>query len=433
MKIPFPEDGRTEFKQAWSPTAKKTIIAFANGSGGIVYFGVADDGEVVGCDHDSVERAIMAFARSGVEPPMHRLIRVEQLKIDNKPVTVAYILPGTQVPYSFKGKVFDQDGVFIRIGGQTVAAKLDEVFELIRRGDRRNWEARPASNQSLTFTSATQIIEREHLRCDQNNWLGYGLLDENRVFTNLAHLLSDQNPTVIRLNFFRADGTFEHSETESGSVLRQMINLRRKLNDINPAFIDKNTSSQTRSEKHPWPPVALREALTNCIAHRDYDSEIDAAINIFQNNVSFLTPGGLPPKITLEEALLPGWSFCRNQRLAELFNRLGWMEKVGSGFADIFQAYAGFNQQPLVKHVGRSFVIELPRTEINQSTATREDIVLSILSENIKGSSRTELEKRLGLGRTTVLNLLKKMEQLGLIIKQGENRNTRYRLANRES
>lgn len=109
------------------------------------------------------------------------------------------------------------------------------------------------------------------------------------------------------------------------------------------------------------------------------------------------------------------------------------MEKVGSGFSDIFQAYAGFNQQPLVKHVGRSFVIELPRTEINQSTATREDIVLSILSENIKGLSRTELEKRLGLGRTTVLNLLKKMEQLGLIIKQGENRNTRYRLASRES
>ena len=428
MKIPFPEDGRTEFKQEWSSTAKKTIIAFANGSGGLIYFGVANDGEVVGCDHDSTERAVMSFARSGVEPSLTGLVQVELQTIDKKHVTVVYVLPGTQVPYRFKGKRIDENGVFIRIGGQTVPANLDEIFELIRRGDQCNWEERPAANQSLTFKTATEILNEGSIPFGEETWLGYGLLNKERLYTNLAYLLSDQNPSLIRLNFYRANGTFEHSDTEEGSILRQMITLRRKLNDLNSPFIEKNTSSQSRSETHPWPIVALREALTNSIAHRDYESPVVAAINLYQNSISFMTPGGLPPQITLEEALLPGWSFCRNQRLAELFARLQWMEKVGSGFPDIFQAYAGFTQQPTVKHVGRSFMIELPRIVFNKTVTSREDQILSVLAEHPKGLSRLEIEMRLNLSRSTTLNTLKKLEQSGKIVKQGTNRDTIYLL-----
>ncbi len=216
---------------------------------------VTDVGEVVGCDHDEVERAVMSFARSGIGPSLQRLVRVEQIRIGNKPVTVAYVLPGTRVPYSFKGKVFDQGGVFTRMGGQTVATTLDEVFELIRHGDHRAREARLAANQTLSFESATGIIEEAGLRFDRNSWIGYGLLDENRHFTNLTYLLSDQNISVIRLNFYRADGSFEHSESEVCSVLGQMVNLW----GINPPFIDKNSFSQTRRETYRWPPIAACE------------------------------------------------------------------------------------------------------------------------------------------------------------------------------
>ncbi len=290
MNIPFPEDEHTVFKQGWCPEAQETLIAFANGSGGVICFGVAEDGEVLGCDHDDVLRAVMSFARKDVEPTLLGLVRTRALRIGGRPVTVAHILPGAEVPYGLKGKVLDQGGVFIRLGGETVAATLDEVFELIRRGDRRSWETRPAAGQSLTFTSAATIMAS----FDQESLLG-----EDRLFTNLAALLSDQNQTAARLNFFRSEGTLEISETESGSVIRQMIRLRRRLDGINPPFID--------SQAHPWPPAAPWEALACAMAHRDYDSGVDLAINVFQGQHLF--PGawrtslqsharrGAPPRV----------------------------------------------------------------------------------------------------------------------------------------
>lgn len=426
MKIPLPEDGRTEFQQEWNPSVKKTIIAFANGSGGLIFFGVAKDGEVVGSDHDSTEHAVMSFARSGVEPELTGLVRVELRTIDRKPVTVAYVLPGTELPYRLKGKPFDDDAVFIRMGGQTVPAGLDEIFDLIRRGDRRNWEERPAANQSLTFRTATEILSEAGVPFGEETWSQYGLLNQERLYTNLACLLSDQNPHHIRLNFYWADGAFEHSDMEEGSVLRQMLSLRRKLDDLNSPFVEKNTSSQARRETHPWPVGVLHCGLANLIAHRDYESPVDAAINVFQNNISFMTPGGLPPQVTLEEVLLPGWSFCRNQRLAELFARLRWLEKVGSGFPDLFQAYAGFTQQPTVKHVGRSFLIELPRVEFSKTVLSRDDQLLGVLAEHPEGLSRLEIDMRLNLSRSTTLNTLKKLELSGRIVRQGENRDTLY-------
>ena len=66
MRIDQPEGQKLEYKLKWSDTAKKTMIAFANDLGGLLLFGVADDGEIVGCKYDEVERQVMTFAREGV-------------------------------------------------------------------------------------------------------------------------------------------------------------------------------------------------------------------------------------------------------------------------------------------------------------------------------------------------------------------------------
>ena len=68
MKLSKPEGQTLEYKQEWCDTAKKTMIAFANDLDGILLIGVADDGEVVGCNFDQVERSVRSFARDGVEP-----------------------------------------------------------------------------------------------------------------------------------------------------------------------------------------------------------------------------------------------------------------------------------------------------------------------------------------------------------------------------
>lgn len=52
MKLSKPEGQTLEYQQEWSDVVERTVIAFANGFGGILQIGVADDGEVVGCNYD---------------------------------------------------------------------------------------------------------------------------------------------------------------------------------------------------------------------------------------------------------------------------------------------------------------------------------------------------------------------------------------------
>ena len=425
MRLERSEGQNTEFKVMWCDSAKKTLIAFANDSGGILYFGVADDGEPKGCDFDKTVRAVMQFARDGIEPPMNGLVHVEKKTLEGKTLALAVVEPGPMRPYGFKGKLLSKGGVYIRMGGQTVAATLEEVLELVRRGNPRNWEARACGWPDLTFKSASEFLKAHGIPFDKVNWPGLGVYDSNRLFTNLALLLSDQNTSKIVLNIFRQDGSLQQSQEEGGPILDQVLRLRAALDEANVPILDKNTGRQARETRYPWPKIAVREALTNCVAHRDYSSPLQSAINIGPDKIAFLTVGGLPPELTPEEALMPGATFCRNPMLADLFRKLGWTEKAGTRFSDIFRAYAHYPQRPILRNVGRTLLLELPRVE-NFEGVSQEDRVVDFLSDAPTGRSRQEIEDFLGVSRPTVLKLLGKLKASGRVSTIGNARSLRY-------
>ena len=138
MRIDQPEGQKLEYKLKWSDTAKKTKIAFANDLGGLLLFGVADDGEIVGCNYDEVERQVMTFAREGVEPSMVDLVIIQKKQFGDKVIASVIISTGQAKPYSFRGKTLTNGGVYIRLGGQTVAATLDEIFNIVQRSGTRS-------------------------------------------------------------------------------------------------------------------------------------------------------------------------------------------------------------------------------------------------------------------------------------------------------
>ena len=426
VAIPDTESQTVEFKKEWTETVKKTMIAFANGYGGTIFFGVDDRGKICGIDFDPLERSVFSFARSGVEPSIENLISVTAQKIDGKTVAVVKIESGIYKPYAFKGKRWDNNGVFIRVGSYTVPAKQEEIIALVRASDPRPWETRPYLSSELTFESAAKIFKEKHIAFSKNHFLGMGLLDAKRCYTNLAYLISDQNAANININFFTGtDNTLIKRVEETGSLLYQMVAIREELDRVNTPFIDKNTTDQSRKDIYPWPQISIREALTNCLAHRDYDSPLQSAINIFQDRIEYLTIGGLPSEISLEEALLPGFSYCRNQRLAELFHTLGWMEKAGSGFSDIFLGYKNSELKPKLETINRTFKIELPKIVPNLTIETK---ILLMLQRGPQ--SRSVIEKSLNISRVSTTNELNKLIAEEKVIKEGKGRNTKYALKN---
>ena len=88
-----------------------------------------------------------------------------------------------------------------------------------------------------------------------------------------------------------------------------------------------------RDERLELPPDALREALVNAIAHRDYRSTANVQVYVFHDRIEIVSPGGLPAGMREED--LGVKSVPRNPLLFGMFYRMGMVERVGSGIKRI--------------------------------------------------------------------------------------------------
>ena len=96
---------------------------------------------------------------------------------------------------------------------------------------------------------------------------------------------------------------------------------------LNLAFEIK---SKRRVEKLEIPEVALREAVVNAVAHRDYSEKgATVMIEIFNDRLEISNPGGLPKGLDKKD--FGKRTLARNPLLASLLNRVGYIEKLGTG------------------------------------------------------------------------------------------------------
>lgn len=114
------ETDTTEFKEDLSGEFHETIVAFANGSGGLLLLGIADDGRVKGFkpkSEDQIQNTI-----NGNLDPIPK-VSVSEIELDGKPITLVSVSEGKDKPYSHR-----ELGVYVRSGGSDL------------RGTRSDWE-----------------------------------------------------------------------------------------------------------------------------------------------------------------------------------------------------------------------------------------------------------------------------------------------------
>ena len=120
----------------------KTVVAFANGKGGRILFGVADDRTVHGIANDKVYAEMDAIVNSisdACSPHIPIDAGIENL--DGKSVIVIAILAGSQPPYYIKAEG-DKDGVYIRVGATTQRADDSTRRELALLSEGRKFRCR---------------------------------------------------------------------------------------------------------------------------------------------------------------------------------------------------------------------------------------------------------------------------------------------------
>ena len=102
-----------------------------------------------------------------------------------------------------------------------------------------------------------------------------------------------------------------------------------------------------RHERLELPEGAIREALVNAIAHRDYRSSANVQMYLFHDRLEIVTPGGLPAG--MREVDLGVKSVPRNRLLFNMFHRMGVVEQIGSGIRRIRQECLDYGvAEPLI-------------------------------------------------------------------------------------
>ncbi|OPY86291.1 MAG: hypothetical protein A4E72_01711 [Syntrophus sp. PtaU1.Bin208] len=130
------------------------------------------------------------------------------------------------------------------------------------------------------------------------------------------------------------------------------------LSKINVEYIIKHVKREERPE---LPEEALREAVVNALAHRDYRSTANVQVYIFKDRVEIVSPGGLPAGMT--EADLGIKSIPRNPLLFGMLHRMEAVEHIGSGIKRIRNLCREYGvAEPRIEVAEHWFTVIFPRT-----------------------------------------------------------------------
>lgn len=424
----FFENANTELKEIYVSDIKKEVIAFANSDGGTIYIGVSNNGNVVGLeDTDSVMNQTASSLKDGIKPDVMPFVKISDVFIDNKRIVKIDVVQGTNKPYYLSEKGLKPSGVYVRKGASSQPVSDDAIRELIVQTNGKSYEICRSMNQELSFASFAEQMKGRNIECGEAQFKTLRLIGEDNLYTNLALLLSDQCEHTLKLAVFQGTdkAVFRDRKEFSGSVLKQLEEIFSVIDLYNKT--KSSINGLHRIDKRDYSEEVIREALLNCIVHRDYSFSGSTLINIYDDRIEFVSLGGLVKGLTLE-AIHMGVSQSRNPNLAAVFYRMNLIESYGTGIGKIYRAYKGLSKQPIFETADGAFRLTIPNmNETNTLTPLSDfsELIIDYIKNN--GSiKRSEAEKLTGLKTTAAHNLLKKLCADNRIAVVGSGRNTKF-------
>lgn len=451
-EVLFGLEGDVEFKERLGTTidVARTVVAFANGRGGRMVFGVVDEPRrIVGVDPDGVyelERTVANIIAHRCTPAIRPEITLE--RSGEVLVLIVTVYPGPDKPYHLKGES-TETGTFIRIGSTNRQADRATVLQLTREAWNVPLDEMPvddAGPDALDRVQVAAFLEgRSRLRgqsggpADDNalQKLGAAKHTPGRGLTptTAGVLFFGREPQAFfphaRVRCARFDGmdmcVFLDQAEIGGTLPDQIVGA--------VAFVARNTRLHgalrgvRREDRPQFPPEVVREALANAVAHRDYAiAGADVRVAVFDDLIEVTSPGLLPPGITLGR-LGDGASEARNPTLAALLRDAGYAEQWGRGTRLMIDGMRAWGlPAPRFEEVDRSFRVTLPGPAAGADRLnTRQQRALQLAAG--QGAFRkADYVALVDVSPMTAHKDLKGLVDLGLLRVGGKGPATRYRL-----
>lgn len=343
----------------------KTLIGYANDKGGTLFVGVSNDGEAFGIDLEEIDKTKRLISR----------------------VNDRHIFPHIKISYMMRSVDTEAEHFVLAVkvmpAESVIRYREGDYNETVYiKGDGNATPATPATPEEIISLSKRKYgvdNETSETEYQEKMWSEYtSLCKEYRQDQSVPSIKELQNEEIVSKDGYVKSGflmfadDYKNDDTmiccrlwksknKTGVVL-DSSRLRGSLAKVFEEalkFIERNTKTGWlktktggREEVRSYPKEAIREALVNAIAHRDYSisgTQID--VDIYLDRIEIVSPGSwLLPKEYDEYPAGSIPSIRRNSIIAACLDVANLMERGGTGFQTMIEAYRNSPEdiQPVV-------------------------------------------------------------------------------------
>lgn len=436
------ESQNIEFKVTWRDEYLKWICGFANAYGGTIFIGKDDSGNVV--DLRDAKKLLEEIPNK-VRDILGILVDVNLHQTDQGKF-IEILVEQYPYPVNYKGQYHYRSGSTKQ---ELKGAALDK-FLLQKKGKR--WDGVPVPNVSVNdFKQETfdffrkrafrsQRIDEESL-ADSNEHLIENLqLKEGKFIKRASILLFHPNPekyitgAYIKIGFFESDSDLRFQDEIHGNLFEQ---IEKTTELLFTKYIKALISYEglNRVETYEYPKEAIREALLNAVAHKDYLGGIPIQISVYNDKLMIWNEGQLPENWTVKNLLEKHASRPYNPDIANALFRSGYIESWGRGTIKIINECkkAGI-PEPVFTYDSSDISVEFRKDIYDekylQSLQLNERQVKAVLYLKEKGRiTNKDYQEINNTTDRTALRDLETLIELNIIKRIGEKKGAYYELA----
>ena len=343
----------------------KEVVAMANFQGGRVLLGVEDDGTISGVQRQDLEEWVMNVFQSRIHPmilPFYEEVRLD----DGKLVAIVSFPIGISKPYVVRhgGK----EEIYIRVGTTSRLATREQQMRLFELGGMLHTEVMPVPRTDVSCLDDARLTNyvKDILRDPDvpktpDEWqarlLGLSFLTEaagNVCCTIAGLVLFGKSPrrylkqAGLRVLSFHGDDKEYQAALDDiidGPMVgrwdlnngdKQLVDggiIERFMDTMSP-FIsqesDQVDEGLRRETRWFYPLEAVREALINALAHRDWTRFVEIEVSSYSDRLEVISPGALPNSMTVEK-MKAGQRSPRNTIVMEVLRDYGYVDFRGMG------------------------------------------------------------------------------------------------------
>ncbi|MDP8050880.1 ATP-binding protein [Pasteurella atlantica] len=371
------------------------LIGMLNADGGVLAFGVCDNGEIQDLSSLIEEDKLNTYRSLIIDyitPACN--IQLEEVNINDKLIFLYHVEQDIERIFFRK----DNKQVFLRVLDTNRKLELDGIKKLEYDKNIRRFEEEVVKNfdfEDLDLNLLKEYKQKINYNGDELDLLCKRYLakkqDNDYKIYNSAVLLFAQDPEkyipsasvrYIRYQGMEALTGTQHNVIKDVRFEDNIPNLILKIKKfLNVSFKDYHflDLNDGKFKKVPeYPQDAWLEGVVNALCHRSYNVQGSSIyIKHFDDKIEISNSGPLPAQVSIEN--IKTERFARNPRISRVLEDMGYVRQLNEGVSRIYESMEkSMLSEPEYKEINGNVFLTLKNKIRGHSQTIKDDVMRRI-------------------------------------------------------